>query len=112
MRWVVVGGNGMLGSDVVTRLARAGAEATVTSLTRSDLDITDFETCLDRVRGADVVVNCAAWTAVDDAESQEPAAFDVNALGAGNLARACAMVGARLVHISTDYVFDGRAASP
>ena len=112
MRWVVVGGNGMLGSDVVARLAGAAAGSTVRSLTKDDLDITDFDSCLNQVRGADVVVNCAAWTAVDDAESQEPAAFDVNALGPANLARACAQVGARLVHVSTDYVFDGRATSP
>ena len=112
MRWVVVGGNGMLGSDVVARLEKAEAVSTVKSLTRADLDITDFDACLDQVRDADVVVNCAAWTAVDDAESQEPAAFDVNALGAANLARACTKIGARLVHVSTDYVFDGRATTP
>jgi dTDP-4-dehydrorhamnose reductase len=56
-----------------------------------------------------VVVNCAAWTAVDDAETREGAAFDVNALGAAHLARACAATGAALVHVSTDYVFGGAA---
>jgi dTDP-4-dehydrorhamnose reductase len=64
------------------------------------------------VRGQDVVVNAAAWTAVDDAETNEPQAFAVNATGAANLARACADVGAELVQVSTDYVFAGDATSP
>jgi len=60
----------------------------------------------------DVVVNCAAWTAVDAAETHEPQAFTVNAVGAANVARACAANHTRLVHISTDYVFDGKSATP
>ena len=60
----------------------------------------------------DVVINCAAYTRVDDAEIHEDAAYAVNATGAGNLARAAAASGARLVQISTDYVFDGRATTP
>ena len=59
------------------------------------------------VAGHDVVVNCAAFTAVDDAEAREGDAFDVNATGAANMAAACAAAGARLVHVSTDYVFSG-----
>jgi dTDP-4-dehydrorhamnose reductase len=58
------------------------------------------------------VVNCAAYTAVDAAEADEPAAFAVNAVGPGNLARGAALAGARLVQVSTDYVFDGHAAAP
>ncbi len=66
------------------------------------------------VRGCapDVVVNCAAWTAVDEAESREDEAFLVNGRGAGNVAAACAASGARLVHVSTDYVFGGDATRP
>jgi len=60
----------------------------------------------------DVVVNCAAWTAVDDAESQEAAAFDLNAVAPQLLARAAREAGARMVQISTDYVFDGQAGEP
>jgi dTDP-4-dehydrorhamnose reductase len=62
--------------------------------------------------GYDVVVNAAAWTAVDAAEAQEPAAFAVNAVGARNVALAAREAGARMVQISTDYVFDGSATTP
>ena len=64
------------------------------------------------MRGHDVVVNAAAWTAVDDAETHEAQAFAVNATGAANLARACAEAGAELVQVSTDYVFAGDATTP
>ncbi|MFP5346586.1 MAG: dTDP-4-dehydrorhamnose reductase [Actinomycetes bacterium] len=110
MRWLVTGAGGMLGRDVVSRLAAEGH--VVTAATRGDLDVTDPAACADAVRGHDVVVNCAAWTAVDDAETQEAAAFDVNAVAAANVARAAAEARARLAHVSTDYVFDGAATSP
>ncbi|HVN11810.1 MAG TPA: dTDP-4-dehydrorhamnose reductase [Kineosporiaceae bacterium] len=107
-RWLVTGARGMLGRDVVAALAAAGVpEDDVTAFGRADLDVTDLGAVAAAVAGHDVVVNCAAWTAVDDAETQEAAAFAVNALGAANLARACAAAGARLVHVSTDYVFSG-----
>ena len=76
------------------------------------LDITDAQACLDVMVDLDLVVNCAAYTAVDDAESHEPVAFTVNAVGAANLARAARAAGARMVQISTDYVFDGAATTP
>jgi dTDP-4-dehydrorhamnose reductase len=98
----------MLGHDVLTALAGRDVSAS----TRSDLDITDPVAVLTAVEGHDVVVNCAAWTAVDDAESHEEAAYAVNATGAGNLAKACAATGSWLVHVSTDYVFAGDATSP
>ncbi|MFD2026056.1 dTDP-4-dehydrorhamnose reductase [Promicromonospora aerolata] len=109
-RWLVVGAAGMLGQDVVAAARAAGHD--VTGIGRSDLDITDAATVSDVVAGHDVVVNCAAWTAVDDAETHEAEAFAVNAAGAANLARVTAAAGARLVHVSTDYVFDGRATEP
>lgn len=110
MRWLVTGAGGMLGRDVVSRL---GAEdAHVTALTRADLDITSASDVEQAVSGSDVVVNCAAWTAVDDAEGQESEAFAVNAVGAANLARAAAQHDARVVHISTDYVFAGTSTDP
>ncbi|MFW5469315.1 dTDP-4-dehydrorhamnose reductase [Knoellia sp. CPCC 206435] len=109
-RWLVTGAGGMLAHDLLPRLARAGHE--VTAMRRTDLDVTDAGGCADAVDGHDVVVNLAAWTAVDDAETQEAEAFAVNAVGAANLARASTRSGARLVHISTDYVFAGDATSP
>lgn len=109
-RWLVTGAGGMLGRDLVA-LLRA-ADVPVTALTRAQLDITDEAGCTRAVAGHDVVVNGAAWTAVDDAESHEPAAFAVNAVGAATLARACDRAGALLVQPSTDYVFAGDATVP
>ena len=110
MRWVVVGAAGMLGTDVVARLGRLDEE--VVALGRADVDLLSPQSCAAALAGADVVVNCAAYTAVDDAETHEGEAYAVNATGAGNLARAAADAGARLVQISTDYVFDGQATTP
>ncbi len=101
-RWLVTGAGGMLGRDVVGLLA---PDRPVTALARADLDVTDPAAVAAAVRGHDVVVHCAAWTAVDDAEAHEPQAFAVNAVGAAHVARACAASGARMVHVSTDYVF-------
>lgn len=114
MRWLVAGGSGMLGCDLVAVLAAAGQP--VTGFGRSKLDVTSVASATGAVRmfagEGGVVVNCAAWTAVDDAETHEGAAFAVNAAGAHNLALACASAGASLVQVSTDYVFAGTASSP
>ena len=107
-RWLVVGAAGMLGHDLLRTLA--GRE--VTALDRAALDITDAEAVRVAVEGHDVVVNCAAWTAVDDAETHEAAAFAVNAVGPAHLSRACRELGAGLVQVSTDYVFAGDATTP
>ena len=109
-RWLVTGSAGMLGQDLVAVLVAAGHE--VTRAPRAALDVTDLPACRVAVRGHDVVVNAAAWTAVDDAETCEAQAFAVNATGAANVARACAEAGAQLVQVSTDYVFAGDARSP
>jgi dTDP-4-dehydrorhamnose reductase len=111
IRCLVTGAAGMLGRDVVDLLA-ARAAVTVTALDRAALDVTDPGAVLDAVAGHDVVVNCAAWTAVDDAETREAEAFAVNAVGPANLARAAAHHGGRLLHVSTDYVFAGDADRP
>lgn len=109
-RWLVTGAGGMLGQDLCSALQAQGTQ--VTAATRADLDIRDPDACRAAVGGHDIVVNAAAYTAVDDAQSHEAAAFDINAVGAANLARACAQAGARLVQVSTDYVFAGTATSP
>jgi len=111
-RWLVTGAAGMLGRDLVAVLATAGQP--VTALTRSDLDVTDRAAVAAAVAEAapHTVVNCAAWTAVDEAEVHEDEALLVNGQGAANVAGACASSGARLVQISTDYVFAGDAGRP
>lgn len=100
----------MLGGDMVTALRTSGAEVQTSDL--PDLDIRSLDDCRTAAADMDVVVNCAAYTAVDAAEQDEAAAFDVNARGAANLARACADGQAALVHLSTDYVFAGDAREP
>ena len=111
-RWLVVGCDGMLGQDLVAALGEKPGAHEVTAVDRDVLDIRDSDACLAAVADHDLVVNVAAWTAVDDAESHESAAFAVNAVGAANLARACSAAGARMVQVSTDYVFAGDATSP
>jgi dTDP-4-dehydrorhamnose reductase len=112
-RWLVTGAGGMLGLDMQVALALSGVSGKdVKGLKHADLDITDRNAVREAVRGFDVVVNAAAYTAVDDAESHEAQAFAVNAVGAANVAAACREVGARLVHVSTDYVFSGDATDP
>jgi dTDP-4-dehydrorhamnose reductase len=110
--WLITGASGMLGRDLVTRLEREGED--VAGYGRGDFDITDagaVRAILGR-RHPMVVVNCAAWTAVDDAETQEDAALQVNGHAVAGLAEACAERHITLVQVSTDYVFDGDAKQP
>jgi dTDP-4-dehydrorhamnose reductase len=104
----------MLGHDVARASERGGHELVLVDL--PEIDITDaaaVDELLDRVAAEpgslQAVVNCAAWTDVDGAESKREQAHAVNADGAGNLARGAARIGAALLHLSTDYVFDGVA---
>lgn len=108
LSFLITGASGMLGYD----LRHVLADRAVTALGRGDLDVTEADAADSAVAGHDVVINCAAYTKVDDAESDEEAAFAVNATGPANLARAAARHGAKLVQLSTDYVFDGTATSP
>ncbi|MST50067.1 dTDP-4-dehydrorhamnose reductase [Mobiluncus porci] len=110
MRWIVVGANGMLGQDLVEMLEKKGEE--VRTYDRPEIDLTVEASVRERVKDADVVVNCAAYTAVDAAEEDERAAFNVNATAVEYLAVVCREIGARLVHISTDYIFDEPADRP
>jgi dTDP-4-dehydrorhamnose reductase len=110
----VTGAAGMLGRDVMRAGERAGHELVPVDL--PEIDITDasaVDALLDRLLGEpgslEGLVNCAAWTDVDGAETRRAQAHEVNADGAGNLARAAARCGVALVQISTDYVFDGLA---
>jgi dTDP-4-dehydrorhamnose reductase len=110
--WLVTGAGGMLGRDLIARLTAAAVPAV--GLDRRALDITDpaaVHEVVDRYRPM-VVVNCAAWTAVDDAESHEADALRINGSGTRHLAAACAATGARMLQVSTDYVFAGDATSP
>jgi dTDP-4-dehydrorhamnose reductase len=104
-RIVITGAAGQVGGFLVGEAARRGYE--VCALTRRDLDITDQAAVRRQVHAGDLVVNCAAFTNVDAAEAQPDLAHAINAVGPGNVARACAAAGARMVHISTDYVFSG-----
>ena len=112
MRILITGAGGMLGLDV-QRAAEGDGHETV-ALTRAQLDITDADAVSAVVSAAraDAVVNCAAWTDVDGAESRAQDATAVNGAGAGNVAAAAAEAGAWIVHVSTDYVFDGSKPSP
>jgi dTDP-4-dehydrorhamnose reductase len=112
MRLLVTGAAGMLGQDLV-RAADAAGHDTV-GLIREDADIADLDAIEAAVREAapDVVINCAGWTDVDGAEASPEAAHRANATGAGNVATAAARVGAWVVQISTDYVFNGTKGSP
>jgi dTDP-4-dehydrorhamnose reductase len=114
MRWLVTGAHGQLGTHLVAQLAAAGAGDEVIALGRADLDVTDAAAVDAAVRAAspDVVVNAAAYTAVDAAETDEELAFQVNATAVEYLGQAAERVGARLVQVSTDYVFSGLAERP
>jgi dTDP-4-dehydrorhamnose reductase len=109
MHVLVTGAAGMLGRELCEHAEARGHE--VTGLGRAELDVTDAAAVAAAVRAAapDVVVNCAAWTDVDGAEADEAAATAVNGDGAGHVAVAARNAGALLVHVSTDYVFDGTA---
>lgn len=112
MRILVCGALGMLGHDVVGATSKRGHE--VIALGRAELDVADLNmvTNVIRTRTPDVVINCAAWTDVDGAEENEFEATKINGDGPGNLASAISETNSFLVHISSDYVFDGNAHTP
>jgi dTDP-4-dehydrorhamnose reductase len=108
MKWAVLGHAGMLGQDLMLGLS----DRDVLGFDRAEFDITNIESVRSILSDFDVVVNCAAWTAVDDAEVNEAAALAINGTGPANVAQVCSEIGAKLVHISTDYVFSGDADVP
>ncbi len=114
MRIVLLGAGGLLGRHLASEL-EAGARGRgdeLVLLDRAGCDITRRADTLARTEGAHCIVNCAAWTRVDEAESREEEAYRANALGAENVARAARQHGASLVHVSTDFVFDGAQREP
>ncbi|QRF24368.1 dTDP-4-dehydrorhamnose reductase [Alicyclobacillus sp. TC] len=112
MKVLVTGANGQLGYDVVRLALQTGHE--VFAATRRELDITHLDETrrVFSMQRPEAVIHCAAYTAVDAAESDADTAFRVNAYGTRNVALASEEVGARLVYVSTDYVFDGCANQP
>lgn len=112
MRMLITGAGGMLGHDLTQSASAAGWD--VVPLSHGELDIADHSALDSRLSSErpDVVINCAAWTDVDGAEENAEAALATNGAGAGNVARAADRCGAWMVHISSDYVFDGAKREP
>ena len=112
MKVLITGAKGMLGQDMVAEFQRRDYE--VHAADHKALDITDIQAVRAAITALkpDIVVNCAAYTDVDKAESEPEVAMRVNGLGPRNLALACEATGAVLLHISTDYVFDGEKEGP
>lgn len=108
LSYLITGAGGMLGTDLAVALS--GRE--VTALTRAQLDITSVDAVRTALAGHDVIINAAAYTKVDDAETHEAEAAMVNAVGASNIARVAAENGAIVVQLSTDYVFSGSEVGP
>lgn len=111
MRVLVTGAGGQLASELIRTAPR---DLEIVGLSRLECDISEANAVSAAVEELkpDVVINAAAYTAVDKAEHDRERAFAVNAAGAGNLARAAAQRGGRFIHVSTDYVFDGEARLP
>lgn len=109
---IITGAKGQLGLDLVEEFQRRGYQ--VHGYGREELDITDILACTAVVKSVDpeIIVHAAAYTAVDDAEANADEAYRVNAYGTRNIAVAAAEAGAKLVAISTDYVFNGTASEP
>lgn len=130
MKFFVTGVNGQLGHDVMNELNKRGHEGVgsdiadvyagvadspaVTTMPYVSIDITDRDAVLNTVKGFDAVIHCAAWTAVDMAEDDDKVELvrKVNAGGTQNIADACKTIGAKLLYLSTDYVFDGQGTEP
>jgi len=112
MTWLLLGANGQLGRSLQDVLFSAGVPYIATG--RTDIDITNFQSAKVGITQSNpsVIVNMAAWTDVDGAESHRDEAFLINATGAKNIAEIAAEYEVPLVHISTDYVFDGQKTAP
>lgn len=112
MKVLVTGVNGQLGYDVILRLQSQNIECH--GVGRNDFDVTNEVEVINYIKSykPDVVVHCAAYTAVDKAEDEKDLCFQVNVLGTGYIARSCRDIGAKMVYISSDYVFNGMGNEP
>ena len=108
MKLVIIGANGQLGFDLVRTFKKMGYE--IIPFNHLDIDVTDFEISWKKLKNIkpDAVINCGAYVRVDDSEKFADRAFSVNALGARNIALICKEIDSILMHISTDYIFDGQ----
>ena len=124
MKILITGASGQLGTEIQRQLKNGGSalgpvperlkNATVIATDVNELDITDRDTTIAFVRRhqPDTIISCAAFTNVDGCETNPEGAFKVNAIGASNLAQAAERINARLIHVSTDYVFRGEGDKP
>ena len=112
MKILLTGAKGMLGTDVAKRLKNLDIE--YIGIDREEVDITDKSAVYDFISEfkPNAIIHCAAYAAVDKAETERDAALNINAVGTDNLVKATASVNAKFLYISTDYVFDGQAAAP
>ncbi|NBH72420.1 dTDP-4-dehydrorhamnose reductase [Clostridiaceae bacterium] len=112
MKVLVTGAGGQLGTDLMNELKRQGLEGI--GMDVEEMDVTDADACRRVISqaGADAVIHCAAYTAVDAAEDQVELCRRINAEGTRNVAKACQEAGVKLMYISTDYVFDGGGTRP
>lgn len=110
---LITGSGGQLGQEI-QELANNYSEFNFISATHQDLDISDINSIHNFIKDTKIeaIVNCAAYTSVDKAEEEKEQAFKVNTKGAENLAQIAQEIGAKLIHISTDYVFDGKSYIP
>ncbi|WP_353625911.1 sugar nucleotide-binding protein [Bacillus sp. JCM 19041] len=112
MKVLVTGAKGQLGSAAVRHCLKSGL--TVVAVGRQGLDIVDERKVAETIAAEkpDVIIHCAAYTNVDQAEAEPTEAFKVNVVGTRNLVSAARIIGAKFVYVSTDYVFDGTARKP
>lgn len=114
MRVLITGAGGQLGQDLVGAFAARQRRDDIVAADRARLDVGDRDAVLQAITGLrpEVIIHAGAWTAVDDCEGDPDRAYRVNALGTRHLAEGARLTGAHVIYISTDYVFDGRAAEP
>lgn len=114
MKYLVTGGSGQVGYDVIRELVKHDKDVLVVAPTHEDMDITNREETINYIKNfnPDVIIHSAAYTNVDKAESDVKAAYDINVNGTANIADAARLVNAKLIYVSTDYVFDGTKKEP
>lgn len=114
MKYLVTGGSGQVGYDVVRELVLHDKNAEIVAPSHADMDITNREETIGYIKSfnPDVIFHCAAYTNVDKAESDVKSAYDINVNGTSNITEGASLVGAKLIYVSTDYVFDGTKCEP